>query len=360
MKRHYGWLAALLLANTVLVTPARASVEEIEVIADITGENPVDAQKKAVDYAKKRAFFLLLSKHNPEKAETIARSLTNEQIDSHVRGYQLVQDKVDGNRYIAQYKVSVSDDLVGRLVTSDTAQAGTEAANPILVIPVLNLDSEILLWQNDNVWRSIWNGVALERGENLLIMPYGDPTDQGKLNTATALSSRYEDLAGLAARYGAREIVIALAEINHEQNPKGVSVTLRRLGPSLDKRKVTFYETKGTDETPESALPDAARAVADELKDIARYYEGEEERRIANASKLKIQAQFRRLNDWVAMKNKLSQLPQVVRVDIDTIDIQTADATLYYNGTPETMRQIMEANGLAISPQGDTWALSTF
>lgn len=359
MIRQMG-LYGMVLATALLAVPAQAGVEEIEVIADVTGANPVESQKMAIDYAKKRAFFLLLSKHNPEKAESIARSLNDVQIDQHIRGYQLVQDKVEGNRYIAQYQVSVSDDLVERLLVSENTTPGHEAANPILVIPVLNANSEMLLWQDDNVWRSIWNGMALERGENLLIMPYGDPTDRAAINSATALSSRYEDLAALASRYGAREIVVALAEVNQDSSPPGVRVTLRRLSAELDKRKVTFYESPSAQDTPESALPSAARAVADELKDIARYYEGEEERRVANASTQKVQAQFRRLSDWVAMKSKLSQLPQVVRLDVDAIDIQTADATLYFNGSPDTMRQIMEANGLAVNPTGDSWSLSTY
>jgi hypothetical protein len=340
--------------------PAAGAIKEMEVMADITGENPVDSQKKAIEYAKKRAFFLVLLEFDAQKAESIARSMTDEQIDTHIRGYQLIQDKLEGNRYLAKYKVSVSDDLVSRLVTTDTSKTN-ETTNPILILPVLNENSELLLWEADNFWRGIVNGVALELGENLLIMPYGDPSDVNTVSSATALSSRYEDLQKMAQRYGAREVVVALAEIKRDQTPKGVAVTLRRLGPDgLDKRKISFYEVTNAEAPADSALPDAARAMANELKDIARYYEGEEERRIANATKLKLQTQFRRLNDWVKLKAQLEQLPQVLRMDVDSIDIASAQATLYVNATPDAMRQIMEANGLAVNDTGGSWTIATY
>ncbi len=352
-------LSLLVLCGLLLAQPVWADVREMEIIADVTGEDPVDAQQKAIDYAKKRAFFLVLLEFEPERAAAIASSMSDAQINRHIRGYQLLQDKMEGNRYLAQYKVSVVDDMVARLVSNEVAT--DQATNPILVLPVMNQNAELLLWDKDNVWRNIVNGVALERGESLLVMPYGDPTDVSTVSSATVLSSRYEDVQNLAERYGAREVVVALAEVKRDQKPAGVRVTLRRLGTDgLDKRKVNFYETATPDAPADSALPAAARAMVDELKQIAQHYEGEKERRLAEATKLRLQANFRRLKDWVALRSKLEQLPQVLRLDVHTINIASAEATLYVESSPEMMRRIMQANGLAVRDRGKRWAIATY
>ena len=356
-------LAAFLWAAALLLAPvsATAGVQTIEVLADITGESPLDAQQKAVDYAKKRAFFLLLAKLAPEKAETIARSLSDEQIYANVRGYEVVQDKLEGNHYLANYKVSVSEDLIQRLLVSDAPAMDNSQANPMVVVPVFtDAQGRTLLWEPDNIWRSMMNSVALERGEGLLLMPYGDPTDTHTTDGSTVLSYGYEPLEPLAKRYGGGEIVVAHAQVKADKQPAGLLITLRRLGPGFDKLKDIYFETDGLEQTPESLMPEAARSISDQLKEVARYYKGDEEKKIINAKQMRVRSSFRRLSDWVQMQTLLAGLPRVVRVKVDTISIQSAEATLYYEGTPEAMLEIMNVNGVRATPDGDVTTLQMF
>lgn len=338
------WVTAI-----VLMAPAAyAGVQEFEILASIEGDSPQDAQEKAIDYAKKRAFFLMLNKLAPEKANDLASTMTTEQIYQHIRGYEVIQDKVVDNYYIAKYKVSVSEDLVKRMLVSDESETSLET-NPMLVIPVLNDASRLMLWEGDNIWRSIWNTVALERGEDILIMPFGDPDDMAMVDASTVLSYGYESMSELAKRYGAGEIVVVSATYQPDRSPIGVLVTLRRLGPDgLDKIKDVYFEGQRKDDTFTLIMSDAAKQVADQLKEVAKQFQGEQERRLAEASEVKIRAEFRRLTDWVSMQAKLRTLPRAVQLTVDKIDIQTADATLFYTGTPEMMEQIMFANGLKV------------
>lgn len=345
------------LMLSLLALPAWAVVNKVEVIAGVMGTSPLDAQQKAVDYAKKRAFFLTLSKLAPGKAEEIAKSLTTDQIYAHVRGYELIEDKIDNedpNYYLAKYHVSVSEDMVQRLLVNDGANLNQEA-NPIVVLPVLRDGDRILFWEDDNIWRSIWNGLALELGEGLLVMPYGDPTDRLITDSSTVLSYDFAALSDIAQRYGAGEIVVAVATYVRDQAPAGVEVVLRRLGPDVNKIKSLYYETDDRNETPESVLPDAARSVAAQLTEIAKTYQGEQLRRIANATKTALRAEFRRITDWADIQKKLNALPRVIQLDIDAISIQSADATLMYETKPENMLEIMRANGLFVRADGEKW-----
>lgn len=352
--------AAALLAGVCILSPAAwAGVQSIDVLADITGDSPADAQQKATDYAQKRAFFLLLSKLAPEKAATIAKSLSDQQVLSNIRGYEVIQDKLDGNRYIANYRVSVSEDMIERLLTKDTPQADAGDPSHILLLPVYTDEHQhTMLWEPENMWRSMVNSTALERGEGLLLVPYGDPIDMQAADAATILSSSYDALKQMADRYGAQEIVIAHAQVQPNATPAALKISLRRLGSHFDKTKDLYMEAQSDTDSAESIFPGAAQAMTEQLKEIARYYRGDQEKRIADAKQLKVQASFRRLSDWVQMQQSLAKLPRVIKLQVDQISVQSAQATLFYDGTPEAMMQIMQANGLHVSTQGDVLMLA--
>jgi len=349
------WARVIIL--TLLGGPAFAAINEVEILAPTRGTSPLDAQEKAVDYAKKRAFFLTLKKLAPERAEEIAESLTTEQIYSIVRGYELLNEKFyqdDPNRYLAQYRVSVSESMIRRLIADDGA-GKEEEANPMVIFPVLRDEGNVLLWEDENVWRSIWNGVALEAGEGILVVPYGDPTDMLTLSGATILGLGFEELKPFTERYGTGEAVVVVATLVNDATPPGVEVTMRRLGPNVNKVKQLYFETDGKNLSPEAILPMAARAAADQLKEIARTYQGEQLKRVANAQRSMLRAEFTRLQEWVEIKNRLEQLPSVVALRFGQIGLDHANAELLYETTPEMMQQIMTASGLYVAAEGDQW-----
>ncbi len=353
-----AFIARLLLIWAVLSAPAMAQINEVEVIAQTAGSSPLDAKQKAIDYAQKRAFFLTLSKFAPDRANAIAESLTTEQIMSIVRGYELMDEKIyrdRPNEYLAKYKVSVSESMVRRLLADDGA-AQTSEANPMVIFPVLrDAEGNTLLWESENVWRSIWNGVALERGEGILVVPYGDPTDTLYTNNANILSLGYEDLKPFTERYGTGEAVVVVATLATENTPPGVEIIMNRLGPDVNKSKQLYFETDGRNTSPTALLPNAARDVAQQLKEIARTYQGNQLKRIANANRKTIRASFTRLAEWVSIKNKLEALPRVVELRIGQIGIENAEAELLFEATPEMMMEIMAAAGLYLKADGNVW-----
>lgn len=350
--------AQIILLTLLLSSTALAQIRHVEVLAQTVGSSPLDAQEKAIDYAKKRAFFLTLSRIAPERAEAIAKSLTSEQINSIVRGYELMNEKItpdNPNAYLAQYKVSVSEPMIRRLLAQEGESVNE--ANPMLILPVLREGDSLMLWEDENQWRKVWNNTALESGEGILIVPYGDPNDLLAVSAATVLSAGFAALKPMADRYGAGEVVIVEAALVKQQSPQGVGLLLRRLGEGVDKTKSLYFEVDSQNQTAESLLPMAARAAATQLKEIARTYQGNQLRRVANAKKLQLRAEFTRLDEWVRIKNKLESLTRVVELHIGQIGTDHANATLLYETTPEMMADIMRASGLFLTQGKDEWVV---
>lgn len=350
-------LILLLLTGFVVPAPSHAATHTIEVIADLIGDTPEDARNKAVDYAKKRGFYLLLRRLDPLQADTLVFELTDEQIEQQIRGYEIVQERMlPGNRYQAQFNVTLSDVQMQRLIRGEDVTPID--MNAMLILPILDTgDGELRLWQGDNVWRSLWNSAALERGDGKLVLPFGDLDDTSFVDHTNILSRDFSGLKPLADKYGAQEVAVVLASYELEQDPIGVLITIRRMGPGMDRIRDTYFSAESPDDTPESLLANSSRIIADQMKLAAQKFQTNKERDIATAQQIILRTSFRRVSEWAAMQEILGNLPMSVSLKVGAISIQNATATLYYKGEEESLIRAMKANGLMVVDNPDHLAV---
>ncbi len=343
----------ILVACILLPVPSQAATHTIEVIADLIGDSPEDARNKAIDYAKKRAFYLLLHRLDPLQADKIVYELSEEQIEQQIRGYEIVQERLlPDNRYQAQFNVTLSDVQMQRLIRGEDMTPID--MNAMLILPVLDKgNGDVLLWQDANIWRSLWNTAALERGDGKLVLPFGDLDDTSFVDNTNILTRDFSSLKPLADKYGAQEVAVILASYELEQDPLGVLITIRRMGPGTDRIRDLYFSAESKQDTPETLMVKAARVVADQMKLAAQKFESVLERDIATAEHVVVQAQFRRISQWAAIQEMLKNLPMSVNLEIGGISIQSATATLYYKGNKDTLVRAMRANGLVVAEQAD-------
>lgn len=361
-------LSAPALAQVPVTAPAlgtiaspTSNIKMIEVIADIEGTSPQDAQEKAIDYAQKRAFFLALYELNPEKAQSIATSLEEETLLRYIRGYEIVQDRTIGNRYQAQFKVSLSDVQMRQLATDDPlAYVGSTAPRPnsMLIIPVLDNGTDLLLWDGSNVWRSIWNSVALERGEGLLVMPFGDPTDVSWVNNKDVLSSNFESLEPWLGRYGTNTAAEVLVTYALERDPIAVDVAVRYIDPEHEFTRNYTFEAANKEDTPELLLIQAASRIAEEIKDEA-YKRGEKQQMAkSGVQQQAVRFYFQRLPEWVHIREKVKKVPNLLKVHVTQIGVNHADIDLHHSMTPEMLKRSMEVRGFIVETDSTPWRVS--
>ncbi len=356
----YG-AAAQVPSNAPAFNPLKqpeTPLKTIEVIADVTGESPKDAQEKAIDYAQKRAFFLALYELQPEKAKTIAMSLNERDLLRYVRGYEIVQDRVTDNRYQAKFNVSVSDTLIKQLASNDPLDFGAEVApdpDANLVIPVLDTGTDLLLWDNSNIWRSIMNSVALERGEGLLVMPFGDPVDVNWVDNSTILSATHESLKQWLSRYGVSDVAIAEASYALERNPIAVEVKVRYISKEGEISRRYTFQAANPEDTPELLLIQAAGRIADEIKNEA--YKRKELRKMLSRERQRqtVRVYFQRLPEWVQLRERFDTLPNIEEIAIRQIGVTQADIDLYYQTNPSMLRRSMEVRGFIVNDKADPW-----
>mgnify|MGYP004079192199 CR=1 FL=1 len=347
------WIYAL-CALVIVAAPAQAAVREVKVLASILEADPALAQAKAEAYARKRAFFLTLNAFDEKEALKIAQSMSDNQINMTIRGVTLLNQKFDpaNEQYLAEYAVSVSEEAVQKLVAPAT-DAIPQDATKMLVLPVLQNSDGVLLWEGSNLWRSTFNGTALAKGQNLLIMPYGDPQDREITDGLKILTQDFASLAPLLERYGTDEIIIATARYDRASEPARLLVDIRRLSDKVDRSKKIALKTDTRNQTPESLLPLAAENVTGQLIEIAKNFDGNEDRRLAKANAIPIRARLGRIRDWATIQQALNGVPGGVQLDVQSVSIDEARAIYHFNGTAEGLGKVLKTRGLAAAPAVD-------
>ncbi len=203
---------------------------EIEV--DVTGKDAAEARTLAMEKGAVDALTDLLNKlASPGQTQDIISTLDSRKIGKMVKGTEVLDEKISGNRYHAQLMVSFDGDELSNLISKASEKAVNERDNSInsfLIIPAYQESGQMILWEDSNPWRAIWKNVGVENSSGDIIVPYGDARDNSTIDIASIPTATYASLVPMTIRYGVTDIVIVQAKL--VQKPDLVlSVVKRRI-----------------------------------------------------------------------------------------------------------------------------------
>ncbi|MDX1974693.1 MAG: DUF2066 domain-containing protein [Rickettsiales bacterium] len=356
---------ALLLSVCCLLMPLFAWAGEAlvnsEVTVDITGKDATDARDKAMAKAHLDALADLLNKlAPPEQVQGIIASLDAKKIAAMVRGTEILDEKIASDRYRAQMRVSFDaaaiSSLIGK-ISADVEKDDNITTSSFLIIPVFETEGNVMLWEDKNPWRNVWRMFGLEVNTGDIILPYGDANDSGILNTNNLATANYAAVAPLAIRYGVSDIIIAQA--TYKRNPDmTLNVVMRRINRSKVQANALTYRAD-PEETRDLLLARAARDIADNLRtkkteELAQ----SKEVRGGERNKVMILASITTLGSWTDLREKLSSMPMVDRIELLAMSPQQVDMVLYYRGTAQSLASAMTAHKLRLAQTEKYWVIS--
>src|SRR5262249_32625301 len=161
---------------------------------------------------ERNALIGLLNKLAPSgQAEDIVSTLDTKKVSALVKGTEVLDEKISGNRYRAHLLVSFDADSISALISKFSA-ANSKEENPVatgafLMIPSFEDENGTVLWEDKNPWRDTWRMLALELYSGDIVVPYGDASDANIVDSRSAPSSTYGSLVPLTLRYGVSDIV---------------------------------------------------------------------------------------------------------------------------------------------------------
>lgn len=332
-----------------------------QVEVDVTGKDAADAKTQAMAKAEINALTDLLSKlSQAEQTQDIIATLDSRKISSMVKGIEVLDEKISGNRYHAQLMVSFDGDELSNLISKSSAQADNDSGNNVnsfLIIPAYQEGEKVILWEDANPWRAIWKSVGLENTSGDVIVPYGDGKDSSTIDVDSISTATYASLVPITIRYGVTDIVIVQAKLVSKPDLV-LSVTKRRISRGRNEINLLSYRAD-PQETRDLLLARAARDIISGLQ-----HKKSEEISITQSvrggdrNKMMMLASISTLDSWTQLRRKLVSLQMVDRVELLAISAKQVDMILHYRGEPDSLARAINANNIRLIKNKDYWVVS--
>lgn len=360
--RHIRFLFAILCLMPYSSAHAGEAIVNSEVNVDITSKDPSGARSQAMAKAEVDGLVALLERLGPpDQAKDIMNTLDSKKITAMVKGTQIVDEKITGNRYRAKLVVSFDGDEIGKLMAGlgapDAKELMPASVGSFLIIPALEYKNQKLLWEDNNFWRSVWNDVALEVTTGDVLVPYADQTDASMINYDNMMTASFQDLSAFAVRYGVSDIVLLQAK--YTMRPDMVlSVVTRRVGRQDTSVNVMTYRAD-PQETRDLLFARAARDIIAELQE-KKVDETAAKTSIRGGDRKKIMmlASIATMASWTELRKKLLALPMVDKIETIAISARQIDLVVYYRGSNESFTNALASKSIRFKQHSDYWVVS--
>jgi hypothetical protein len=272
----------------------------------------------------------------------------------------VTEEKVGEKTYKARFHITFDRKKVEELLEASGIQFIDNVGMNVLVIPILQEEGQVWLWEKENKWREAWANLAATDKTLPLVVPLGDLEDITMVKVEDAFSGQFAALTKLADKYEARRILIAEAayDIDPATKRPSLQVIMRVLqGESiLDRVKTSFsgQASAGKDEFFASAAQEAAAKVAASLKSQAKVSAGE----TGQEQQVLVQVPIQDLAKWQDFKNDIRHIDGIRDIKVETLSSNMARVLILYSGDFSTLTYFLHNAGYDLASNGDgTWWL---
>ena len=389
---------ALLLAVGITFVVRSGRTESVYTVRDIavdsSAASAAAARSIALAGGQRTAFNRLLRRIVLSEDRVTLPNLDDTMIAQMIDGYEIEKELLSPTRYRANLIVDFNKNQIRKLLRKRKIRFAETRSKDVLVVAVYDTGEGAVLWQEPEDWRAAWLARPANEGLVPFILPLGDVMDMGAVSAAEAQSPLREALVRLAQRYGADEIVVAVASLRLSDVPahsgqgtedgteegsaepigqsttdeSELSASRRVRGPvegailQLTVHRVGVAGEHSASELLRGAPAESkadllARAVGRVIAQVEGGWKQANILRFGRENKLRIIVPLAGLSDWVDMRRRLSELAVVLTVDLAALSRDQAEVLLHYLGETEQLMLGLEQSDLALNFEARGWVL---
>jgi len=406
-----GASVAAAAGDTVFIVP--------RVPVQAQAESATAAKEAAQSQGRRRAFDILLRRLTPEsdwvylptlatgapasgggegtgKSAVVVSSRDLEALES---GFEVYGEKSSSSTYRAFITYRFKPEGVRRLLKNARIPYSEAQTRTALVLPVLQTDRGVYLWESNNPWMAAWKSRPYTSELTPMIAPLGDVEDASMISAQSALALDGAALATIAAHYRVSQVIVAHARLRQVNGEDQLTVRLvngyRESGkaaaaaddilagdaddldndaggsdgetfsyaePDEDfgaETGATLAQTLLTQ--PTGGFPALAERAIDQA--IAKYAAGWKTRTLidhAREAVLKVSAFFESVEDWSRIRGALIATPLIGSVQVSSLSRRGAEMDMRIFGDPARVQVAMENQGIVFwTETGQRWFLAT-
>lgn len=331
---------------------ARAQDWWTETVAvDVSAENAVAARQKGIEQGQREALRKLLARLVPAEERARLPRLEGLQPARYVRALEIADEKVAPTRWLATLNVSFDPEAVGELLAGRGVTMLEPADVPVvLVVPVERRGAALLLWAREEPWWQAWERIAAGERTIRLALPLADLADLAALSPEQVGTGDRAALDRLAARYGAADAVVVIAEPRTPVESAGVAVRFLAGTGALRGDPLPVEAVAGTGEPFERA----ARAAVARLVEA---WKGTVLARTDRMGELALTVPLADLAGWVQIRRELETLPEIRELRVAAIARDRAEIVVRHPGDLDRLRDGLARRGFELAQESGRWQL---
>ena len=361
LARRLGALIILtvggLIANppATLAATADAAFTVAGVAVDVTDDDAAAARILALAQGQRLSFRRLLERLVSISDYGRLPTPPDPVITELVQGFEVADERVGPNRYIASLTFHYKPAEVGRLLRDHNIPYAPSASEPIIVLPLFRRAGKLMLWEDGNPWRAAWASLAPSNSLLPVIVPFGELADMEIISAVQAGAGDLERLERLIERYGAGEAIVVDATetgVSLEGGPS-VAVTVQRFWGQSVRVGGGAYGGMLNDSL-ETVLALAAMTTRGQLED-----EWKEANllRFDRKSSLAIDIPLTGVSDWLDIRSRLTAIALIRKLEITAMSSRFARAVLHFVGEDQQLVGALARKDLRLVREADFWLL---
>jgi hypothetical protein len=317
--------------------------------------------------------------------------LSDADLESLETSFEVYAEKSSATTYRAYITYRFKPEAVRRLLKNAHLPYSETQTRTALVVPVLQTDRGVYLWESNNPWMAAWKARPYVNELTPMTTPLGDLEDAKTITASQALALDSELLGALADRYATPQVVVAHARLKQAEGQDNLTVRLINgfressvlepdeaaltptaveyggVGPALTVPYDTFAAKVGdvlaeaTLSEPSGNFPSLAeRAIETALGKYSRQWKARTLIDHSREAVLEATAFFESLADWTRIRAALVATPLVNTVQVFALSPRGAEMRLKIFGDPSRLVVAMENYGVAFwTETGERWFLAT-
>ena len=310
---------------------------------------------EALEAAQEAAFKQLLESITLPQDRSRIPDLSSQGISNLVAGYEVADEKVGEKTYKASFTVTFDRKKVEGFLNGLGVTFVENVSPSVLVLPIFQKGSEVLLWEKANIWRDAWAKASSTQKTLPLVVPLGDLEDITLVGVEDAFSGQFSALSKLAKKYDAGRVLIAEAVYEEEPVTKRptLEVILRVVQKEtiLDRSKHTYNGQVGMDKKVllERSAKEAIVRVAESLKNTAIQQSGESK----DEQQITVDIPINNIAQWHRLKKDITKVQGVKAMRVENIASNRARATLTNQGDFSTLTYFLHQSGYVLKNNKD-------
>jgi hypothetical protein len=360
-------LAGALAWGPVSATRAQDTANLFQVSripVDASASDAVAAREQALVQGQVEGLRRLLRRLAPADGYGQLPVVGPTEIDRYVQNFEIAEEQVASNRYLAQLTVGYQPDAVRELLQDHALSYAERVSEPVVILPVYRTSEGAQLWPENNPWWQAWAKHLDSERLLRLVLPLGDLQDMATVTPDRAMAGDTDGLAALGQRYGSNEVLVVVATprggsatgaagaATPAATPPALELEMRRGGVGEPNPPETFVAAPG--QTLDDLMAEAVIGVQDSLDE---QWKSANLLRYDQRAVMVVDIPIAQLSDWVEISRGLDGLTEVTDVEIATFARDKVRAQISYIGDQVGLEEALGRVGLALSREGESWRL---